>query len=276
VNYKRGLAVVSGCVIAAVVAFAATYPRFHPPAPAHVAAGTPASAPSAAPKPAATALAVEIPGLQNNSPLAWARLTNAEHIALAPFAGQWDSFSDERKRKWLKIAARYPKMSVEAQKRLHEQMAEWVRMTPEQRRIARENYQISKGLSRETRQNAWKAYQLLPEEQKERLAASEHKRRPTVVSAPPSGKTELKDISRLVNGKERPASGAAAKPAPGASGVPGGKGTSGTGGAPAALASAAVAASQPVMPGIPSAASFVPATPTPVSPADAPAAFHGS
>jgi uncharacterized protein DUF3106 len=273
VNYKRGLAVVSGCVIAAVVAFAATYPRFHPPTPAHTAAGTPASATPAASKPVAPALAVEIPGLQNNSPLAWARLTNAERIALAPFAAQWDSFSDERKRKWLKIAARYPKMSAEAQKRLHEQMAEWVKMTPEQRRIARENYQISKGLSRETRQNAWKAYQLLPEEQKERLAASEHKRRPTVVSAPPSGKSELKDINRLVNGKERPASGAAGKPSPGASGVSGGPGNSG---APAALASAAVAASQPGMPAIPSAASFVPATPTPVSPADAPAAFHGS
>jgi hypothetical protein len=268
VSYKRGLAVVCGCVIAALVAFAATYPRFHPLAPAPATA--PANAQSAAPKPAAPALAVEIPGLQKSGPLAWSRLSSAEHIALAPFAAQWDTFSDERKRKWLKIASRYPKMSPEAQKRLHEQMAEWVRMTPEQRRIARENYQISKRLSRETRQDAWKAYQQLPEEQKERLAASEHKRRPTVVSAPPSGKSELKDINRLVNGKDHAASGPAGKPGPGASGVSGGSG------APAALASAAVAASLPAAPTIPPAGSFVPATPTPVSPADAPAAFHGS
>ncbi|MFC0402720.1 DUF3106 domain-containing protein [Paraburkholderia rhizosphaerae] len=267
-SYKRGLAVVNGCVIAGVVAYAATYPRFHPPAPAHATA--PANAPQAASKPAAPALAVDIPGLQKDGPLAWSRLTNAEHIALAPFASQWDTFSDARKRKWLKIAARYPKMSPEAQKHLHEQMTEWVRMTPEQHRIARENYQISKGLSRETRQNAWKAYQELPEEQKERLAASEHRRRPTVVSAPPSGKTELKDINRLVNGKDRAASGAAGKPAPGASGVSGGNG------APAALASAAVAASMPTVPSMPSAPSDVPPTPTPVSPADAPAAFNGS
>jgi hypothetical protein len=271
VSYKRGLAVVSGCVIAALVAFAATYPRFHPAAPAPAAA--PANTPAAASKPAAPALAVDIPGLQKDGPLSWARLSNVEHVALAPFAAQWDTFSGERKRKWLKIASRYPKMSPDAQKRLHEQMAEWVRMTPEQRRIARENYQISKGLSRETRQNAWKAYQLLPEEQKQRLAASEHKRRPTVVSAPPSGKTELKDLNRLVNGKDRAASGAAGKPGSGASGVSGG-------GATAALASAAVAASQPgvpaMSPAVPSAPSFVPGTPTPVSPADAPAAFHGS
>ena len=101
---------------------------------------------------------------------------------------QWDSFSDERKRKWIKIASRYPKMSPDAQKRLHERMTEWVRMTPDQRRVARENYQVSKDrAARQARQNAWKAYQQLPEEQKERLAASEHKRRPSVVSAPPSG-----------------------------------------------------------------------------------------
>ena len=29
-SYKRGLAVVIGCVVAAVVSYVATYPRFHP------------------------------------------------------------------------------------------------------------------------------------------------------------------------------------------------------------------------------------------------------
>lgn len=251
-SYKRGLAVVSGCVIAALVSFAATWPRFYP-------TRTAASAPAAGTTPAKTpapALTVDLPGLpSNNNPLSWARLSSAEHVALAPFASQWDSFSEARKRKWIKIASRYPKMSPEAQKRLHEQMAEWVRMTPEQRRVARENYQVSKELPREARQNAWKAYQELPEEQKERLAASEHKRRPTIVSAPPTGKTEVKDIGRLVN--SRGASGAAAAShasmvLPGAS-------------LPAAAA-----------PAVPAAASFVPATPQPVSPAEAPSIFNGS
>jgi hypothetical protein len=260
VSYKRGLAVISGCVIAAVVAFAATYPRFYPPAHA-LAQATPAGAVAPQAKTAAPSLTVEIPGLQKADPLAWSRLSAAEHTALAPYAGVWDTFSAERKKKWLKIAARYPKMSPEAQKRLHEQMGEWVHMTPEQRRIARENYQISKNLPRETRQNAWKAYQQLPEDQKEKLAASEHKRRPTVVSAPPSGKTEIKDINRLVNAKERAAS------APHASG--------GMPGAAAGMPETA-AASLPAAPAIPSAASFVPAIPTPVSPSEAPSVYHGS
>jgi len=256
VSYKRGLAVVSGCVIAALVSFAATYPRFYP-TPAPAAAPATAGAPA---KPApAPALTVELPALPtSSSPLAWAKLTSSEHLALAPFASQWDSFSEERKHKWLKIASRYPKMTPEAQKRLHERMTEWVRMTPEQRRVARENYQVSKELPREARQNAWKAYQQLSEEQKEKLAASEHKRRPTVVSAPPSGKSEIKDINRLVNGKDKLAS----VPVPPAAGA--------SAGAAAGMAPA------PGAPAVPAAGSFAPATPTPVSPSDAPSIFNGS
>ncbi|MGF6758301.1 DUF3106 domain-containing protein [Paraburkholderia sp. GAS334] len=247
-SYKRGLAVVSGCVIAILVSFAATWPRFHPKPVSAAApvAGAPASSSS-------PSLGVDLAGIASNNPLSWSHLTEAERIALAPFAGQWDTFSDARKRKWIKIASRYAKLSPEAQKRLHEQMTAWTRMTPEQRRVARENYQASKELPREARQNAWKAYQQLSEEQKERLAASEHKRRPTVVSAPPTGKTELKDIDRLVNAR-------------GASGPV----------ASAAAAGAPLPAPAVLPPGTAPAGGFVPATPQPVSPADAPSIFNGS
>ncbi|CAE6703189.1 DUF3106 domain-containing protein [Paraburkholderia haematera] len=248
-SYKRGLAVVFGCAIAALVSFAATYPRFYPNSPT---ASAPAAGGNATAKAPAPTLTVDLSGLSSsNSPMAWSRLSPAEHVALAPFASLWDSFSDERKRKWIKIASRYPKLSPDAQKRLHDRMAEWVRMTPDQRRVARENYQVSKELPREARQNAWKAYQQLPEEQKERLAASERKRRPSVVSAPPSGKTEIKGLDRLVNAREHGASSAAA-------------------------ASAASLPSPAVAPAIPAAGSFVPATPVPVSPSEAPSIFNGS
>jgi hypothetical protein len=252
VSYKRGLAVVFGCAIAALVSFAATYPRFYPnPSPA----GTPSAGGTATARAPAPTLAVELPSLPgSNSPFAWSRLSSAEHLALAPFEAQWDSFSDERKRKWIKIASRYPKMSPDAQKRLHERMSEWVRMTPDQRRVARENYQVSKELPREARQNAWKAYQQLPEEQKQRLAASERKRRPSVVSAPPSARNEIKGLDRIVNAREHGASGAAAASGAAVGSLPG---------------SAA-------MPAIPAAGSFVPATPVPVSPSEAPSIFNGS
>ncbi|KAB0630855.1 DUF3106 domain-containing protein, partial [Burkholderia territorii] len=139
-----------------------------------------------------------------NGPLSWARLTPAQRAALAPFADQWDGFSDARKRKWLKIASRFAKLTPDEQKHLQDRMSEWARMTPEQRRVARENYQSAKELSAQARERAWKAYQQLPEEQKQRLAATERRRRPSVVSAPPA--VADRDVRRLVNSHEHPAS----------------------------------------------------------------------
>ncbi|WP_207001238.1 DUF3106 domain-containing protein [Trinickia mobilis] len=250
-SYKRGLAVLFGCAIAGLVAFAATYPRFCAQPAAAPAAGAPLGVSSPV-----TALTADLPSLPiDSNPLSWARLTRAQHEALAPFASEWDRFSDERKRKWIKIASRFAKMSPEAQKRLHERMMEWVKMTPEQRRVARENYQVSKELPAQARQNAWKAYQELPEEQKEKLAAAERKRRPTVVSAPPSGtKSEIKGINRLVNQHEQPGSSVAALPQPHPASEPAAGG----------------------VPQLPAPGSFTPATPVPVSPPEAPSVYQGS
>ncbi|MBY8606130.1 MAG: DUF3106 domain-containing protein [Burkholderia sp.] len=252
-SQKRGLAVFFGCVIAIAVSYVATYPRFHPaPATTTVAANSPA-----APASAATGLTTELPPLPlplpaATGPLSWARLTPAQHAALAPFADQWDGFSDARKRKWLKIASRFAKLSPDDQKRLQDRMAEWAKMTPEQRRVARENYQSAKELSAQARERAWKAYQQLPEEQKERLAAAERRRKPSVVSAPPT--VADRDVRRLVNSHEHPASGATTAPAPASAG----------------------AAAQPVPASSTAGAASAPAAVAPVSPADAPSLFKGS
>lgn len=243
-SYKRGLAIVFGCAIAGLVAFAATYPRFYSAASAVTVAAAPGGA-------SAGEVLSPLSSLSPESPLAWGRLSEAQRVALAPFSSQWDQFSEERKRKWMKIASRYHKMSPDAQKRLHERMTEWVRMTPDQRKVARENYQVSKSVPVEKRERAWDAYQKLPEEQKKKLAATEKPRRPTVVSAPPSGKTEINDINRLMTARERARASEA---------------VAAEGGAPSAS----------VVPAIPSAASFVPATPIPVSPQQAPSIFNGS
>ena len=248
-SYKRGLAIVFGCAIAGLVAFAATYPRFYS---STAAAPNAAAAPSGA---SADAALLPLGALSAEGPLSWNRLTEAQRVALAPFATQWDSFSDERKQKWLRIASRYHRMSPEAQKRLQQRMQEWVRMTPDERKVARENYQVSKSVPPEKREKAWDAYQKLSEEQKKKLAATERSRRPTVVSAPPTGKTEVKDINRLVTAREQ-------AHVPGHAG-----GESGAG---------AAAPGTPSQQGIPNAASIVPATPIPVSPQQAPSMYNGS
>jgi hypothetical protein len=260
VSYKRGLAVVFGCAIATAVAFAATYPRFFG------SANTPqrSLAHAGASSPATLSSVVEFPPLVvDNNPLSWAHLSAAQHAALAPFAAEWDKFSDERKRKWIRFAARFAKMSPEAQKRLQEHMTEWSRMTPDQRRVARENYQVSKALPKDARQHAWQAYQQLSPEQKAKLAAIGRKRRPNVVSAPPSGqRSEIRGLNGLVN------------PAPGASGANVASAPNAASAARAAPASAAAASG--AVPSSGAVNTTVPVPPTPMSPSDAPSIFRGA
>jgi hypothetical protein len=252
VSYKRGLAIVFACAIASAVVFAATYPRFFAPRPVSHVGGAPSPA-SAAASPSAP-LAIDFPPLViDRNPLSWAHLTPSQHTALAPFAAEWDKFSDERKRKWIRIASGFAKMPPEKQKELHERMAEWVKMTPEERRVARENYQVSKALPPQARQKAWKAYQALSPDQKARLAALERKRRPIIVSAPPSGaKSEIRGLNRLVEPSQRAASVTAASAT-----VPN---------SPLPIA--------PKQPGLPHSA--VPAAPSSASPSDEQAIFKGA
>ncbi|MEM5429098.1 DUF3106 domain-containing protein [Cupriavidus oxalaticus] len=118
---------------------------------------------------------------------AWSELSPVNQRILAPLQPLWDTLPELNRRKWLRIAERYPKFSPEEQARLQARMAEWVGMTPHQRRLARENYQITRALPAEKKAEAWDKYQQLPEEQKKKLAAAERvPSRPGAVSALPS------------------------------------------------------------------------------------------
>lgn len=101
----------------------------------------------------------------------WSELTPAQQQALAPLAGEWDKLDSFRKNKWLAIGNRYAKMKPGEQQRMQERMRDWVTLTPEQRRIARESYARAKRLNSEQKSAQWEQYQQLPEEQKKKLAA---------------------------------------------------------------------------------------------------------
>ncbi len=117
----------------------------------------------------------------------WTRLTPSQHQALDPLQADWASLEPEHQAKWLEVAARFPAMSAAERQRLHSRMAEWARLTPAQRRTARLQFQEARRVSPEDRQAAWKAYQALPEEQRQRLAQQS---RPAVrAAAPPPAST---------------------------------------------------------------------------------------
>ncbi|KAA6116782.1 DUF3106 domain-containing protein [Cupriavidus cauae] len=146
--------------------------------------GAKASSPAARPgTSAATSAAVR------TARPAWSELTAAQQRVLAPLAGQWNTLTEVHRRKWLRIAARFQELSPAEQQRVHARMTEWAQLTPEQRRLARENFQIHRTVPVERKTEAWDRYQQLPEAQKRQLAeAAKVPPRPGAVSALPSSR----------------------------------------------------------------------------------------
>ena len=102
---------------------------------------------------------------------AWNQLSPQQREALAPLAGQWTTIPAENKRKWLEIADRYPQLSPEGKARMQARMTDFARLTPEQRRTARENFQRAYELPRESRESAVERYRSLPDDRKKELSA---------------------------------------------------------------------------------------------------------
>lgn len=100
----------------------------------------------------------------------WIELTPAQQQALAPLSTDWDKFDVARKKKWLEIGNKFPKMTPDEQQRVQERMREWIKLTPEQRHLVRENYARAKKLNPAQKTTQWQNYQQLPEEQKRKLA----------------------------------------------------------------------------------------------------------
>jgi len=112
----------------------------------------------------------------------WSQLNPQQREALAPLAGQWATFPADSKKKWLEIGARYPQLSPEGKARMQARMGEYARLTPDQRRTARENFQRAYELPMESRESAVQQYQALPDDKKKELSTDRGKRKDAVRS----------------------------------------------------------------------------------------------
>jgi len=103
----------------------------------------------------------------------WAELTADQQRTLAPLRDDWENIEPERRRKWIGLAKRYPKMTAQQQERVQLRMQRWAALTPEQRRQARENYKRmakQRAEKREQLRRRWAEYQALPPEERARMA----------------------------------------------------------------------------------------------------------
>lgn len=102
---------------------------------------------------------------------AWSSLTAAQRQALQPLQSEWATIDAGRKKKWLEVANRLPSLSQAEQSRVQVRMAEWARMSPSDRGRARLQFQESRQLTSTDREERWRAYQSLPADQRQALAA---------------------------------------------------------------------------------------------------------
>lgn len=116
----------------------------------------------------------------------WHELTPAQQQALAPLASEWNKLDSFRKNKWLAIGNKFTKMTPDEQQRIQERMRDWVTLTPEQRRVARESYVRTKKLDSDQKSAHWEKYQQLSDEQKKKLAAGATAKKPVATLPSPA------------------------------------------------------------------------------------------
>lgn len=109
------------------------------------------------------------------STVGWDGLNAQQREALAPLQRDWAGIDAARQRKWLDVAARFPSLSVDERLRVQQRMTEWARLSPGDRGRARLNFQDLRQIAPEERQTRWEAYQSLPPERRQALAAQASK-----------------------------------------------------------------------------------------------------
>jgi hypothetical protein len=139
-------------------------------------------------------------------PPSWAGLTAEQQAVLAPLAADWDAMEAQRQRKWIGIAQRYSGMTPDEKARVQERMREWARLSPAERRTARDSFSSLQKAPAEKRiemkdsiRQQWQAYQELPEAEKERLRSEKLRSNP-----PPSGRSSVS--ATVPRGEPLPAS----------------------------------------------------------------------
>lgn len=125
----------------------------------------------------------------------WSLLSTQQKIILAPLAKDWDNMEYVRRKKWLGIADRFPRMTPEEQARVQQRMKEWAVLTPEQRAKVRDSYKEFNQLPAEKKQavkQRWETYSNLPEEEKQRVrqAGKPLSSPPAAAAEAPTAKTD--------------------------------------------------------------------------------------
>ena len=96
----------------------------------------------------------------------WVELGNYQREALAPLQPVWNGLPAASKRSWLALTEKLPAMQAADREAAQKRIREWAALSPEQRRMARDNFRLAKSLDRDERLATWESYRQLTPEQR--------------------------------------------------------------------------------------------------------------
>lgn len=142
------------------------------------------------PSPSTAAISSQAIGIAQTQPVepasrAWKELTALQKQALAPLGAQWNALSGQQQKKWLAVSQNFNQLTVTEQITMHSRMSDWVSLSPQQRNLARLNFNKLQNLPKEDKKAKWEAYQALSAEEKRMLSAASM---PPAKSAAPTAK----------------------------------------------------------------------------------------
>ena len=117
----------------------------------------------------------------------WVSLSKPQKETLATLEEDWGTLSAEQKTKWIQLANKYEKLRQADRDRLKSRMSDWVKLSVNDRRIARANFIKSLEIPNDKKSEAWEAYQQLSPEEKKQLAEEAEKnksKKPSLVNSP--------------------------------------------------------------------------------------------
>jgi len=130
--------------------------------------------------------------LPGTGPIAWNKLSPAQRSVLIPLERDWGSIHPSQQQKWAELANRFPALPVDERGRVQQRIADWSRLTPQERASARLNFQEARQVSPQERQQQWDAYRALSADQRRALAERADKPRPAPTPAVRNGESGVK------------------------------------------------------------------------------------
>ncbi|MEZ5742057.1 MAG: DUF3106 domain-containing protein, partial [Burkholderiaceae bacterium] len=108
----------------------------------------------------------------DDASLLWKNLGPARQAVLRPFESQWNGWTASDRRLWMQVADRFPELDAGQKTRTIERIAQWWRLSPHDRLVARRNYQLARDLKPAERIEEWERYNSMTPEQRSVLRSS--------------------------------------------------------------------------------------------------------